>query len=81
MVLTMIKGALKPGDKFINPGGGTTSIKSITDSRIYYIRGSSTMSLDMNIIKEVYDYFKGRICTTNGLKEYCPKSLDRKSVV
>ena len=79
MVLDKIKAALKPGDKFINPGGGITTIKSITSSKIYYIRGSSTMSLDINIIKEVYDHFKGSTFTTNDLKKCCPKSFDPKA--
>jgi len=78
-ILVRVKETLKVGDVFENPGGGISTIKIITDNKIYYIRGSSTLSLDISAIEGIYDRFKGSICSTSDLKVYNPKIFDSKA--
>lgn len=64
--------AVKQGDVFQNPGGGTSIVKKVTDKMISYVRGHSTIYLPVNIFNDVCRDFKGKSCSSNNLKNYLP---------
>ncbi|QXM05185.1 hypothetical protein [Crassaminicella indica] len=73
-----LKKNLEREKEFENPGGGISTIKSITEKSIVYMRGNSRFYLNFSDIEQAYSYFKGKICTTNDLKEYKPQIFDSK---
>lgn len=74
-----IRENIKPNDVFPNPGGGMTTIRSITRKNIYYCRGSSTINLPISEFFKAYNYFRGKKCATSDLKKFLPSVFDSKA--
>lgn len=51
------------GLKLKNPGKGDSTIKSISENAITYIRGNSAISIKIDEIYNVYLLFKGKRCS------------------
>lgn len=65
--------------KLKNPGKGVSTIKSITQNTVTYIRGNSAISIKINELFNVYSLFRGKRCTTNDLRNYKPNVFDSKA--
>jgi len=71
---------LQPKKVFTNPGRGTSTIISITDTgNIYYRRGGSPLKIAISELSKAYKFFSGKKCTTIDLKEYSPSIFDSKA--
>lgn len=66
------------GLKLKNPGKGDSTIKSVTENAITYIRGNSAISIKIDDIYNVYLLFKGKRCSTSDLKKYKSQVFDSK---
>lgn len=73
-----LKNKLEVGIVFQNPGKGTSTIKAVNEKNIVYMRRKSRLYLKFADIEQAYNTFKGKICTTNNLKEYKPEIFDSK---
>jgi len=74
-----LSNSISVGLKLKNPGKGDSTIKSITENIITYIRGSSSISIKIDEIYKVYLLFKGKRCSTSDLKEYKPGVFNSKT--
>jgi hypothetical protein len=63
-----------------NPGGGTSTIKSIAPNTICYVRGKSSISVDLQKLFNAYVYFKGKQVTCTDLKKYMPSVFNSKVI-
>jgi len=75
---SLLKEKTKIGYIFKNPGRGTSTIKSIDNERIIYIRGKSKIYINIEDIYNVYVFYRGKCINTNDLKEYKPEVFDTK---
>ena len=67
-----VMSALPPRTVLQNPGGGTTTIISYTDTQIVYLRGRSRMYVSMADLYGALRQFRGTLVTSSDLKEYAP---------
>lgn len=68
--------ALPPGTILQNPGGGTTTIISYTDTQMVYQRGHSRMYVSLADLHRALEKFLGATVTSSDLKEYAPHVFD-----
>lgn len=73
-----LNNSISTGLKLKNPGKGDSTIKSITDNTITYVRGKSPISIKIDEIYNVYLLFKGKRCSTSELKKYNSQVFDSK---
>lgn len=59
-----------------NPGGGTSKVTGITEERISYVRGTSTISVNIAELHSAYESFRGRRVTLSELREFAPAVFD-----
>lgn len=73
--------SVKVGDVFDNPGGGTSTIKSINTSEngfITYVRGKSNIYFHFDDMYDAYNQFPHGFSSTD-LKKFKPKIFDSKA--
>lgn len=70
--------AINIKDIFQNAKKGTSTVVSITDKYIYYMRGKSKIAMPLDAFCDACDYFKSKNCTTTDLKTYMPKIFSTK---
>jgi hypothetical protein len=68
----LIKRATPLNSNFTNPGGGTSTIISHSDSYIYYQRGKSKIPIGYNDLFDVWTLFQNRMVTSTDLRNYRP---------
>ena len=71
-----IKKTTPVGTVLENPGGGTSEITQYSDHNIYYIRGSSTISVSFDDLFSAYSNFKGQRVSSSELRTYAPAIFD-----
>ncbi len=71
-----IKKTTPVGTMLENPGGGTSEITQYSDHNIYYIRGSSTISVSFDNLFYAYSHFKGQRVSSSELRAYAPAVFD-----
>lgn len=76
MDIVMLQSVIKVGDVFQNPQKGTSTISSITDGYITYIRGSSPLRLPVSVLFSVINDFSGKKCSSTDLRKYLPEVFD-----
>jgi len=59
-----------------NPGEGTSEITQYSDHNIYYIRGSSTISVSFDDLLSAYSHFRGQRVSSSELRAYAPSVFD-----
>lgn len=74
-----IKQKLPPSTVLKNPGRGTSTVKSYTETQMVYKRGNSIIYFEVRAFHDAYIEFSGKKVTTNDLKGYKPKVFDVKS--
>lgn len=70
---------VSPCTVFQNPGGGTSRIKSITDERLSYVRGVSTISVRLLDLYSAYRHFAGTRVSSSDLRAFLPSVFDSKA--
>lgn len=73
------KAAIPDGTVLKNPGGGTSTIKSYSNGKISYERGSSTINVSLQDLFDTFDHFAGQQVSSNDLKLYKPSIYDSKA--
>lgn len=68
--------AVPPGTVLGNLGGGTSKITAVTDKRISYIRGSSTISAKLADLYFAYASFQGGTVSSTDLRKFAPAVFD-----
>ena len=71
-----IKKTTPVGTVLKNPGGGTSEITQYSDHNIYYVRGSSTISVSFDDLFSAYSNFKGQRVSSSELRAYAPAIFD-----
>ncbi len=71
-----IKAAIPVDTIMDNPGGGTSTIISVSDDKISYMRGSSTIYVSFQDIYDAYSKYRGQKVTSSDLKVYRPSVFD-----
>lgn len=71
-----IRKAAPIGTVIDNPGGGTSQITGLTDERVSYVRGSSTISVKLVDLHSAYESFRGKQVSSSELKEFAPAVFD-----
>ena len=74
--VNLIRGVLLLNMEFDNPGGGTSTIESITDNGITYRRGNSPIFVRFQDLHAAFDRFRGHLVTSSELKEFSPAVYD-----
>jgi len=59
-----------------NPGGGTSTITSVSDDKISYMRGGSTIYVSFQELYDAYSKYRGQKVTSSNLKVYRPSVFD-----
>ena len=77
-LITAIESNNFVGKKYLNPGGGFSTIIRMTEDYIYYVRGNSTIAIPYYDMDIAYYKFIGKRCKTTDLKLYNPKVFDSK---
>ena len=75
----LVKGIIPVGTVLQNPGGGTSIIKSLTDSNVTYIRGKTPITASFKALFCAYDNFKGKEVSTSDLKSHKPSVYDSEN--
>lgn len=73
-----IKRKLPPNTILQNPGGGTSTIKSYSETQMVYKRRNSNIYVEVRAFHDAYKVFSGKKVTTNDLKGYDPEVFDTK---
>jgi hypothetical protein len=73
----LLRARLPVGVVLENPGGGTSTVLSHTETRIYYKRGDSPFHMDYDDLHDAYQRFTGEPVTTSNLKDYAPAIFDQ----
>jgi len=68
--------AISVGEIFQNPKSGTSTISSVTDKNITYIRGRTSINFPISVFFSVVNEFAGKKCSSSNLKEYMPEIFD-----
>lgn len=71
-----LAGAVPVGTILQNPGGGTSKVISISNGKIRYVRGSSTMAVPLQSLFDAYSTFRGRTLSSSELKRFAPAIFD-----
>ena len=68
-----------PVDKvFTNPGGGTSTIRAITDEYIRYQRGNAQIRVAIEDLYDAYSHYSGTDVSGSDLRDYNPGVFDSK---
>jgi hypothetical protein len=68
------------GQIFDNPSNkGTSKITKVDDTKIVYIRGKSYITIEFDILYDIYKDFYAKKCSSSDLKKYAPKIFDSKN--
>ena len=73
---SLLKESVPPGTILPNPGGGYTKIKGYSKQRVRYVRGKSTISLNITDLFDTYIQFRGRGVSSRDLRNYAPGVFD-----
>ncbi|MEA1968768.1 MAG: hypothetical protein U9N77_11200 [Thermodesulfobacteriota bacterium] len=68
------------GTVLYNPGGGTSTIKSITSNNICYERGNSSITAALLDLFNAYSNYKRKQVSCSDLKKYSPSVFDSKAI-
>lgn len=71
-----IRQAVPVGTVLNNPGGGTSEIIQLSDNKISYLRGSSTISVSFDDLFSAYSHFRGKRVSSSDLRAYAPSIFD-----
>ena len=71
-----IESSTPEGTILENPGGGTSEIIRVTNTKISYKRGSSTIKVSFDDLHTAYVRFTGRTVTSSELKKFAPNIFD-----
>jgi hypothetical protein len=71
-----VRAAVPVGAVIENPGGGTSEVTGFTGENISYVRGSSTISVKLDVLHLVYESFRGKQVTSSELKRIFPAVFD-----
>jgi hypothetical protein len=74
-----IKLALPEGTILENPGSGTTTIMSYTDSNLVYKRGNSLISVAITHLFQAYKEFRGRDVNSTDLRKFAPRVFNSEA--
>jgi hypothetical protein len=67
-----------PGTVFQNPGGGISTIVSVSDETLCYKRGHSNLYVKLEDLEDAYNRFRGFMVHTNTLKSFRPDVFSSK---
>jgi hypothetical protein len=73
---SLLKKSVPPGTIWPNPGGGSTKIKSYSEHQVQYIRGESTISVNIMDLFASYIEFRGKRVSSRDLRNYAPGVFD-----
>jgi hypothetical protein len=76
---TKFSETIPPGTVFQNPGGGTSNVLSVNNSKVRYKRGASTMAVSLQNLFDAYTAFRGLRMSSSELKEFSPATFDSKA--
>lgn len=71
-----LRANLPEGTVLNNPGGGTSAVIWVDDSRVCYQRGRSRFYVGLRSLYGAYAHFAGGKVTTRQLKDYAPGIFD-----
>ena len=71
-----LKAAFPVGTVIDNPGGGTSTISTYSESKVYYVRGHSKISVTFADLHEAYLAFAGKDVSSSQLKLFRPSVFD-----
>lgn len=74
-----IKSTLYEGTVLDNPRRGTSTIKTLSDCGISYVRGKSVIYISFQDIFDVFQCFVGGKVTSRDLKSYNPAIFESKA--
>ncbi len=67
-----------PGMVFQNPGGGTSTMVSVSDEALCYKRGHSDIYVKLEDLEDAYNKYRGFMVHTTTLKTYRPDVFSSK---
>jgi len=70
--------SLPVGTVLENPGGGTSEVVVSGPDRICYKRQNTRMCIQISLLFDVYERYRGRAVSSNELRELVPKVFDSK---
>ena len=73
---TRINTDIPVGTILDNPGGGTSTITSVSDDKISYMRGGSTIYVPFQELYDAYSKYRRQKITSSDLKVYRPSVFD-----
>lgn len=74
-----IQESVPVGTVFDNPGGGTSEVISLSDSKISYRRGNATIYVSLQDLFNAYAAFCGRRVSSPELKQSAPSVFDSQA--
>lgn len=77
--VTRMRSTLPEGLELPNPGGGTTTVLGIDDTRLCYRRGRSRFCVGLAELHRAYLHHAGEAVRTTALKNYAPAVFDSRS--
>src|SRR5512137_2714428 len=74
-----LKAVLPEGTILENPGSGTTTIMTYTDSSLVYKRGNSSISVAITNLFQAYKEFRGRDVSSIDLRKFAPRVFNSQA--
>lgn len=71
--------SIPPGTILVNPGGGTSKIKSYSSECVSYVRKNSTITVSLKDLFDEYTRFKGGRVSSSDLKRANPAVFDSQA--
>ena len=71
--------AVMPGIIFVNPGGGTSEVISVSSSKISYRRKSSTMTIRIESLYDAFSAFRNSRMSSPDLRAKWPVIFDSQA--
>ncbi len=78
MIEEQIREAIRVGDVFQNPGGGTSAVTRVEADFVQYRRGTSDIRLKFEHMEQAYEKFRGKTVTTVDLQELQPEVFNSR---
>jgi len=77
--VTLARSVLPVSHVFTNPGGGTSTIVSVTGTHICYQRKRSKITVSFRDLYDAYTHFRSGRCSSNDLKAFRPSVFDSQA--
>ena len=71
-----VKATFPVGTVIVNPGGGTSTIVGYGDKNVSYLRGNSTITVELIDLYEAYSSFRGQRVSSSDLRVFNPSVFD-----